>query len=54
MDNDPYIVCTIHGGPDDIDQEADHRDDDLEGRAADGPHPLTPAGLPAGDEWQHR
>ncbi|MFI5808387.1 hypothetical protein [Streptomyces sp. NPDC051561] len=20
-------------------------------RAADGPHPLTPAGLPAGDEW---
>ncbi|MDH2392978.1 hypothetical protein QCN29_30220 [Streptomyces sp. HNM0663] len=22
-------------------------------RATDGPHPLTPADLPAGDEWAH-
>ncbi|RPK23566.1 hypothetical protein EES37_38065 [Streptomyces sp. ADI91-18] len=37
MDNDPDIVCTVHGGPDDIDQEADDHyrgwDDDPEGRA---------------------
>ncbi|MFD5473348.1 AAA family ATPase [Streptomyces sp. NPDC127105] len=36
MDNDPEIVCTVHGGPDDVDQEADDhdlQDDDPEGRA---------------------
>jgi hypothetical protein len=37
MDNDPDIVCTVHGGPDDVDQEADDHyrgwDDDPEGRA---------------------
>lgn len=37
MDNDPEIVCTVHGGPDDVDQEADDHDrgwdDDPEGRA---------------------
>ncbi|WP_432040966.1 AAA family ATPase [Streptomyces chartreusis] len=35
MDNDPDIVCTVHGGPDDVDQEADDhdQDDDPEGRA---------------------
>lgn len=39
MDNDPDIVCTVHGGADDQeadDQEADdhdHQDDDPEGRA---------------------
>lgn len=37
MDNDPDIVCTIHGGPDDVDQEADDHyrgwDDDPEGHA---------------------
>lgn len=26
-------VCTVHGGPDDVDQEADDRDGDPEGRA---------------------
>ncbi|MFF1405059.1 AAA family ATPase [Streptomyces sp. NPDC058294] len=29
MDTDPDIVCTVHGGPDDVDQEAD--DHDLQG-----------------------
>ncbi|MEU1789154.1 ATP-binding protein [Streptomyces sparsogenes] len=31
----PDAVCTVHGGPDDVDQEADdhNQDDDLEGRA---------------------
>jgi predicted kinase len=35
MDNDPDIVCTVHGGPDDVDQEAaDYdQDDEPEGRA---------------------
>ncbi|MEU8489301.1 ATP-binding protein [Streptomyces sp. NPDC048641] len=37
MDNDPDIVCTVHGGPDDVDQEADDHyrdwDDDPQGRA---------------------
>ncbi|MEJ8653645.1 ATP-binding protein [Streptomyces sp. MS1.AVA.3] len=33
MDGDPDIVCTIHGGVDDIDQEADDQDDDPDGRA---------------------
>ncbi|MFJ5212766.1 AAA family ATPase [Streptomyces nigra] len=36
MDNDPDIVCTVHGGPDNVDQEADDHDlqsDDPEGRA---------------------
>ncbi|MGW1776248.1 AAA family ATPase [Streptomyces sp. NPDC002104] len=37
MDNDPEIVCTVHGGLDDVDQEADDYDrgwdDDPEGRA---------------------
>ncbi|MET9734542.1 ATP-binding protein [Streptomyces sp. NPDC006458] len=36
MDSDPDIVCTAHGGPDDVDQEADDhdlQDDDPEGRA---------------------
>ncbi|MFG2716415.1 AAA family ATPase [Streptomyces goshikiensis] len=31
----PDTVCTVHGGPDDVDQEADdhHQDDDPDGRA---------------------
>ncbi|MFE9679414.1 AAA family ATPase [Streptomyces sp. NPDC006259] len=36
MDSDPDIVCTVHGGLDDVDQEADDHDlqgDDPEGRA---------------------
>lgn len=34
MDSDPDIVCTVHGGFDDFDQEADdHDQDDPEGRA---------------------
>ncbi|MFJ9931360.1 AAA family ATPase [Streptomyces misionensis] len=36
MDSDPDIVCTVHGGLDDVDQEADDhdfQDDDPEGRA---------------------
>ncbi|MGW5679309.1 AAA family ATPase [Streptomyces sp. NPDC003860] len=36
MDSDPEIVCTVHGGPGDVDQEADDhdlQDDDPEGRA---------------------
>ncbi|MET8944572.1 ATP-binding protein [Streptomyces sp. NPDC004542] len=36
MDSDPEIACTVHGGPDDVDQEADDhdlQDDDPEGRA---------------------
>ncbi|MGW2708119.1 AAA family ATPase [Streptomyces sp. NPDC001356] len=35
MDNDPDIVCTVHGGPGDVEQEADDydQDDDPEGRA---------------------
>jgi hypothetical protein len=33
MDNDPDIVCTVHGGSDDVDQGADDQDDDPEGRA---------------------
>ncbi|MFD5305099.1 hypothetical protein [Streptomyces rochei] len=34
LDNDEYIVCTVHGGYDDIDQEADDRAlHDPEGRA---------------------
>ncbi|MCX0247977.1 ATP-binding protein [Streptomyces drozdowiczii] len=37
MDNDPDIICTTHGGPDDVDQEADDHyqgwDDDPDGRA---------------------
>ncbi|MFI1839482.1 AAA family ATPase [Streptomyces olivaceoviridis] len=35
MDSDPDIICTVHGGLDDVDQEADARDqdDDPEGRA---------------------
>jgi hypothetical protein len=35
-DQDPDIVCTVHGGFDDVDQEADDHDlqaDDHEGRA---------------------
>ncbi|MGY5051876.1 hypothetical protein ACWDE0_40875 [Streptomyces sp. 900105755] len=33
-DQDPDIVCTVHGGFDDVDQEADDhdQDDDPEGR----------------------
>jgi predicted kinase len=35
MDSDPDIVCTVHGGPDDVDQETDDhdQDNDPEGRA---------------------
>ncbi|MGW2777274.1 AAA family ATPase [Streptomyces olivaceoviridis] len=35
MDSDPDIICTVHGGLDDVDQEADDhdQDDDPEGRA---------------------
>ncbi|CAM5293756.1 ATP/GTP-binding protein [Streptomyces spiroverticillatus] len=35
LDHDEDIVCTVHGGADDVDQEADDhdRDDDPEGRA---------------------
>jgi hypothetical protein len=62
MDNDPDIVCTVHGDGVDDDQDDDPRGPRGPGgavrgrgrvsRAADGPrsHPLTPAELPAGDE----
>ncbi|GAB2766903.1 hypothetical protein GCM10027072_77380 [Streptomyces bullii] len=33
MDDDPDIVCTVHGGPEDVDQEAADQDDGPEGRA---------------------
>ncbi|GAA3311781.1 hypothetical protein GCM10020295_82220 [Streptomyces cinereospinus] len=36
LDDDEDVVCTVHGGPDDVDQEADDHDlqgDDPEGRA---------------------
>ncbi|WP_434600225.1 AAA family ATPase [Streptomyces sp. A5-4] len=33
LDTDPDIVCTVHGGFDDVDQEADDQDDDPVGRA---------------------